>query len=156
DDSRFTPGARYVIAVARDLAGHHEESRTALADLAHDKGTEAGRHAAALVASPDFNRLGAIDEAERRHTRDTLKYVFLGGQLDGRTAVHTAAAFGAQGLQAAQSFGAVNVIGMLSRAWTAWRHDPVSNQTIIDRGEEFLTHDPHSPDAPAVRARLVE
>jgi hypothetical protein len=157
DDGHFAPGARYVVAVARDLAGHHDEARTALAELAHDeKKTDAGRHAAALLASADFSRLEALDDAERHHTRDTLKYVFLGGQLDGRTAIHTASSFGAQGVQAAQSFGMINVIGMLTRAWTAWRHDPVSNQTIIDRGEEFLTRSPHSAEAPAVHARLAE
>ena len=49
-----------------------------------------------------------------------------------------------------------NLLGVLTRVWTAWRHDPVSNQAIIDRGEAFLARAPHAPDAPAVHARLAE
>ena len=30
---------------------------------------------------------------------------------------------------------------------TPWRNDPVSNQDIIDRGEEFLARDPSAADA---------
>src|SRR5207249_4672243 len=76
--------------------------------------------------------------------------------MDGRNALYTASQFGAQGAQAAESFGIFNVIGLLTRAWQAWRHDPVSNQAIIDRGEAFLARAPHAPDAPAVHARLAD
>ena len=48
------------------------------------------------------------------------------------------------------------MIGVATRAWQAWRKDPVSNQGIIDRGETFLARDPHSPEAPAVHARLAD
>src|SRR5207247_9603472 len=62
----------------------------------------------------------------------------------------------APGAEAAGWFGIFNVIGLLTRAWQAWRHDPVSNQVIIDRGEAFLARAPHAPDAPAVHARLAD
>jgi hypothetical protein len=156
EDSPFTPSALYAIAVARDLAGHRDEAREALVTLARDGDSSAGRHAAALLASADYSRLDAIRAAEQRHTRDTARYVLLGGRMDGRTAVYTATQFGAEGIRAAQSFGIFNVIGVLTRAWQAWRHDPVSNQTILDRGEEFLAREPRSPDVPRVHARLAE
>jgi hypothetical protein len=95
-------------------------------------------------------------DAERRHSRDTARYVLLGGQLDGRTALYSASHFGAEGMRAAQSFGIFNVIGVATRAWQAWRKDPVSNQAIIDRGEAYLAREPQSPDAPAVHARLAD
>ena len=155
DDSPFAPSALYVVAVARDLAGHRDAGRTALAELAGDHGSSAGRHAAAVLGSADYSALDAIREAERRHARDTARYVLLGGRMDGRNALYTASQFGAQGAQAAESFGIFNVIGLLTRAWQAWRHDPVSNQAIIDRGEAFLARAPHAPDAPAVHARLA-
>jgi hypothetical protein len=155
EDSELAPGARYVIAVARDLAGHRDEARAALADLAAESGA-AGEHAAAVLASPEFSRLDALAAAERRHLRDTLKFVFLGGGLDGRTALHGAAALGSSGVAAAQSLGIFNVIGVLTRAWQAWRRDPVSNQAIIDHGEEFLAREPGSPQAPDIHARLAE
>src|SRR5439155_1734337 len=74
----------------------------------------------------------------------------------GRTAVYNAAQLGATGMQAAESLGIVNVIGVLTRAWQAWRHDPVSNQAIIDRGEELLAREPNSPQAADVHARLAD
>ena len=156
DHSPLVPPARYVLAVARHLAGHRDQGRRALVDLAHEGHSSVARHAAAVLASADYDRLDALREAERRHTRDTVRYVLLGGPLDGRSAVYTATQLGAGGLQAAQSLGIVNVIGVLTRAWQAWRHDPVSNQRIIDRGEELLARDPHGPDAADVHARLAE
>ncbi|TMA34939.1 MAG: hypothetical protein E6J79_15855 [Deltaproteobacteria bacterium] len=156
EHSRFAPSARYVLAIGRDLAGHHDAARDALAEVAHDRRTAVGRHVASLLASPDFNRLAAIDEAERRHRRETLRYVFLGGRLDGRTAVYGAAQLGATGVEAAETLGIFNVIGVLTRGWQAWRHDPVSNQAIVDRGEEFLAREPASPEAAGVHARLAD
>src|SRR2546430_13599622 len=76
--------------------------------------------------------------------------------MDARNALYPASQFGAQGAQAAESFGIFNVIGLLTRAWQAWRHDPVSNQAIIDRREAFLARAPHAPDAPAAYARLPD
>ena len=156
DESPFAPSALYAVAVARDLAGHRDAGRAALAELAGDRGSSAGRHAAAVLGSADYSALDAIREAERHHARDTARYVLLGGRVDGRNALHTASQFGAQGAQAAESFGMFNLLGVLTRVWTAWRHDPVSNQAIIDRGEAFLARAPHAPDAPAVHARLAE
>ena len=156
DDSPFAPSALYAVAVARDLAGHRDQAREALADVAHGDESVA-RHARAVLASADYSPLDAIDDAERRHARDRARYVLLGGNVtDGRTALYTATQFGAEGARAAESFGIFNVIGVVTRAWQAWRHDPVSNQAIIDRGEEFLARAPHAPDAPAVHARLAE
>ena len=154
-DSEFEPGARYAVAVARDLAGHHDEARSALQDVARDD-SSVGRHVAALVDSPDWNRLAALDDAERRHRRDRVRYVLLGGKMDGRSAMYTAAQFGASGMQAAESFGIFNVIGVLERAWQAWRKDPVSNQAIIDRGEELLAHGAQGTDAVDVHLRLAD
>jgi hypothetical protein len=58
-------------------------------------------------------------------------------------------------VQAAESFGIFNVIGMVTRAWSAWRKDPASNQAIIDEGEQFLAREPDAPEAPQVHERLA-
>jgi hypothetical protein len=154
-DSRFEPSARWVVAVARHLAGLRAAGREALAEVADDDGS-LGRHARAILDSPDYDRLGAIRDAERRHSRETARWVLLGGQLDGRTAVYSAAHLGADTMRSAQTLGIFNVIGVATRAWQAWRKDPVSNQAIIDRGEEFLAREPTSPDAPDVHGRLAD
>jgi hypothetical protein len=95
-----------------------------------------------------------MDAAERHHTRNVAKYVIFGG-IDGRNALYTAAEFGAQGAQAGTSLGIVNVIGIATRAWHAWRNDPVSNQEVIDRGEELLARNPEGAEAKEVHARLA-
>jgi hypothetical protein len=56
-DSRLAAAATYALAVARDLAGHRDGAREALAAAARDDDRSAGRHAAAVLASPDFDRL---------------------------------------------------------------------------------------------------
>jgi hypothetical protein len=154
DDSAFAPSARYVVALARDLGGHRTEARTELAKVADDDSC-VGRQARALLATDEWTRLGAIADAERRHGRARVRYVLLGGGPDGRTAIYTAAHLGSEGLNAAQSFGIFNVIGIATRAWKAWRQDPISNQEIIDRGEEFLAREPSSPDAATAHERLA-
>ncbi len=152
-DSDLAPGARLVAVVARDQSGHRVEARDALADLADDD-SGVGRQAAALLASPEYNRLDALDAAESHHTQEVAKYVLLGG-TDGRSALYGAMQLGSQGAQAAQSLGVLNLIGVATRAWKAWRNDPASNDEIIQRGEELLAREPNSPDAPEVHARLA-
>ncbi len=156
-ESPFAPGARYAVALARDRSGHREAAREALAELARDRDTAVGREAAARLDSPEWNRLAELDAAERQHARDVARYVlFGGGLLDGRSALYGAVQLGTQGVQAAQTLGLANLLGIATRAWHAWWHDPASNQAIIDRGEEFLARAPRSPDAPAVHRRLAD
>jgi hypothetical protein len=153
-DSDHHDAATLAVGVARDLAGHRESAETALREVAGDD-SGAGRIAAAMIETPRFQRLDGIDSAERRHGREVAEYVLVGGQMNGRTALYTAAQFGAQGVQAAQSFGIFNVIGMLSRAWSAFRKDPASNQAIIDEGEQFLAREPGANEASEVHERLA-
>ncbi len=153
-DSGLSPGARLVVAAARDLDGRRAEARAALEDLADDESC-VGQVAAGILAGPDFGQLDALAAAERRHTREVVKYVLLGG-ADGRSALYTAAQLGASGAQAAQSLGIVNVLGIATRAWQAWRKDPVSNQEIIDRGEELLARHPQGSEANEVHHRLAD
>jgi hypothetical protein len=153
-DSDWAPGATLVVGVARDMAGHRDAAAEALGSIAGDDDGP-GRVAAGMLASSRFHALDGLHAAERHHARDVAEYVLVGGGPDGRTALYTASEFGAQGLQAAESFGVFNVIGMVTRAWAAWRKDPVSNQAIIDEGEQLLARDPDSPDASDVHERLA-
>jgi len=152
-DSDHQPGATLVVAVARDLAGHRTGAESALDDIASKK-TGPGRVAIAMLETPRFKGVDAMSSAERRHSRDVAEYVLVGGGLDGRTVLYTATQLGAQGVAAAESFGIFNVIGMVTRAWTAWRRDPASNQAIIDQGEQYLAGDPDPKEASDVHERL--
>ena len=154
-DSVHAPAATLVVGVARDLAGHRDGAEAALREIAGRK-TGAGRIAVAMLETPRFRRLDAIASAERRHAREVAEYVLVGGGLDGRTALYTATQLGAQGIQAAESLGIFNVISMLTRAWSAWRKDPASNQAIIDQGEQFLVDEPDAKEVSEVHERLSE
>jgi hypothetical protein len=154
--SAFATSARFSLAVAQDQGGKHAEARDALAEVADDDDRALGRRVAALLESPEFNRLDAIRAAERRHSLEVAKFVLVGEGLDSRSALYTASQFGAASVQAAESFGIFNVIGILTRAWQAWRTDPASNQDIIDRGEEFLARAPDAPEAADVHERLAQ
>jgi hypothetical protein len=153
-DSDHRPAATLAVGVARDLAGHRDDAERALREVAGDD-SGPGHIAAAMLETPRFKRLDAIAGAERRHSREVAEYVLVGGQMNGRTALYTATQFGAQGVQAAESLGIFNVIGMLTRAWTAWRKDPASNQAIIDEGEQFLAREPDAREASEVHERLA-
>jgi len=152
-DSDLAPGARLAVAVARERAGHPEDARRALEDAADDDGSP-GRLAAAMLDDPRYAPLDGLAAAERAHTADVVRYVVLGG-ASGRTAIYGAAQLGAQGAQAAQSLGIFNVIGMATRGWRAWRNDPASNETIIERGEALLAREPDAAEAPQVHERLA-
>lgn len=152
--STLVPGARYAAAMAADAGGRRADARDTLDDLA-DEDSALGRHSQALLESPEWNRLDALAAAERSHTKDVAKYVVLGG-VDGRSTLYTAARLGASSGAAGPSLGIANVLGMMTRAYQAWRRDPASNQKIIDRGEELLAREPNSPDAADVHARLAD
>jgi tetratricopeptide (TPR) repeat protein len=154
DDGPLAPGAQLALAVANHRAGNRPAAREALEELAGDD-SGAARIAAAALESPDYSRLAGLDAAETRHSREVAKYVLVGG-MDGRSAIYTAAQFGASGIDAAQSFGILNVVGMATRAWNAWRKDPASNQEIIDQGEQFLAREPNAPEAADVHERLSD
>ncbi|HKA28958.1 MAG TPA: hypothetical protein VKH82_06265 [Candidatus Binatia bacterium] len=150
--SAMSPSAKLVVAASRDLAGRRPEARSALEELSADD-SRVGQVAKGILEGPDFGQLTAMEAAERHHTRDLAKYVLFGG-VNGRTTLYTAAQFGAQGLQAAPSLGVVNFIGIATRAWRAWRSDPVSSQEVIDRGEELLARNPDGAEAKEVHAKL--
>jgi hypothetical protein len=152
--SDHRPAATLAVAVARDMAGHRDAAEAALREI-DDDGSGAGRIATALLETPRFQGLDGLAAAERKHSREVAEFVLVGGGLDGRTALYTASQLGAQGIQAAESFGIFNVIGMVTRVWSAWWKDPASNQAIIDEGERFLAREPNAKEASEVHERLA-
>jgi len=153
--SKLLPATELASALALDLSDRRPEARDALDDLADDDGGSAGRVAQGILDGAEFTRLDAIRSAEHDHTRETARFVLL-GPPNGRNYLYGVAQLGAEGVRAAQSIGIFNVMGIATRAWQAWRKDPVSNQEIIDRGEQFLAREPSSKDVPEVHGRLAD
>jgi hypothetical protein len=155
DDDELAPSAKLATAVALARERHDAAARDALADLAGDD-SAVGEHVEALVERPEWDRLDSLSSAENRHTRDVAQYVLLGGTLNHKTAIQAGTQFATSGVQAAQSLGIANAIGIVTRAWSAWRRDPASNQQIIDEGERYLARQPNGADASDVRVRLAK
>lgn len=155
EDGDLAPSAKLVNAIALHRELRTIEAREALQDLAGDD-SAVGEHVEALVESPEYDRLDSLSSAENKHTRDVAQYVLVGGQLNHRTAIQAATQFGTSGIQAAQSLGITNAIGIVTRAWGAWRRDPASNQKIIDEGERYLAREPNGAEASDVRVRLAK
>jgi len=147
------PGARLSMALAHQTRGEHARVEDALRDL-RDDDTPVGRYAAGLLDGPGFGDAAALAAAERRHRAGVARFVALGG-VSGTTSLKSAAHLAAYGAAGAQSLGIGNAIGMLARAYRAWRRDPVPNDAIIARGEEYLARNPVAADRDRVRERLA-
>jgi hypothetical protein len=153
-DGPNVPASRLVVAVARARSGHREAARRELEAIADGDGPGALVARDRLAALPDAEA-DAVDAAERRHGRDVAEYVLLGTGPTTRGAVRTAAQTGAAGVAGLPALGITNLIGVLTRAVLAWRHDPASNETVITEGEAYLAEHPSGKDAVEVRKRLV-
>jgi len=153
DDGPLAPGAELSRALACDLRGQRALARETLEDL-EDDDTPVGQYAAGVLAGPGYGEADALTAAERRHRTAVARYVALGG-ANGTTALHGATQLAAYGAGGAQSLGITNAIGLLVRAYRAWRHDPAPNEAVITGGEAYLARHPHAPDRDDVHAQLA-
>ena len=153
DDGPLAPGARLSRAVALDLRGQRAEARDDLEDLADDD-TPIGQYAAGVLTGPGFGEADALAAAERAHRAKVARYVAVGG-VSGTTALQGAAHIAAYGVSGVQSLGITNAVGLLARAYRAWRHDPAPNDTVIARGETYLARHPDAPDRDEVHGQLA-
>jgi hypothetical protein len=154
-ESDLLDEALYAETVAADLEGNHEAALDGLRGLARDTSTNMGQRAEALLHDPAANPMRALRDALSQHQRARARYVLFGGRPSPRTALHGAARTSAGGLRTLQTFGIFNVIGLLGRAVTNWRRDPIANAPIIAAGEELLARRPDSPHVPAVHEILA-
>jgi len=153
DDGPLVPGAELSRALACDLRGQRTRARETLEDL-EDDDTPVGQYAAGVLAGPGYGEADALAAAERRHRTAVARYVALGG-TSGTAALHGATQLAAYGASGAQSLGITNAIGLLVRAYRAWRHDPAPNDAVITRGEAYLARHPDAPDRDDVHAQLA-
>jgi hypothetical protein len=147
--------AGYARSVAADLDGDHEQALVQVRDLAEDESTNMGRRAAVYLDNPEADRFEHLRGAVRRHRRQRLRYVFLGTRPSLPGTLRTAARTGLGGLQAVQTLGVFNVVGVLTRAIGTWRSDPIPNDAIVGAGEDLVAREPNSPQISAVRDMLA-
>jgi hypothetical protein len=148
------PGAELLIATAHALDGDQAGADERLESVASRGGTTAAT-ARTLLASRAHHDAHAVEKAEGAHRRAVARYVLIGPAVGARSLLQGAAQTGAYGLAGLGTLGIANAIGVLTRAFSAWRRDPASNSEVITRGEAYLERHPDGEDADRVRERLV-
>ncbi|HWQ00094.1 MAG TPA: hypothetical protein VNK92_06450, partial [Vicinamibacterales bacterium] len=154
EDGPLAPGAKLSRALAAHLRGDRPAARETLESLADDDDTPIGQYARGVLRGPGYGDADALAAAERSHRLAVARYVALGA-TSGRSALHGATQLAAYGASGAQTLGITNAIGILVRAYRAWRHDPAPNEEVIRRGEAYLARHPNAAAADEVHARLA-
>jgi hypothetical protein len=138
-------------AVALEMRGRHEEAKKIVAQLARSSVTpEAGKQAAALLQSPEYNLLGSFHDAQGERRLQIVKYVLLGEDLLRKNLLYAAGAVAAAGPAGAATLGMVNAILLSSNLYNAVTNNPVSVQPVIDAGVSYVRNHPNSSDAKEV------
>lgn len=148
--------ARYIIAVAHDMSGAHEEAVSMLKTVTrkHRKSNMA-RHARLALSNPDYHRYSVLQEAQTDYWLDTLNYVISGQHMAKTSAIAAPGRIISQGATALQTLGLYNALGIAVRSYAAGMKNPVSDQEIIARGEEYLVRYPESKRAESVHRMLA-
>ena len=148
--------ARYLIAVAHDMSGAHEEAVAILKSVArkHRKSNMA-RHARLALSNPDYHRYSRIQEARADYWRDMLSYIISGQQMAKDSAVAAPARVLSQGAGAVRTLGIFNALGIAVRTLSAGMTSPISDQEIIESAEEYLIRYPDSKRTESVHWMLA-
>lgn len=149
--------ARYLIAVAHDMSGAHEEAVSILKSVTrkHRKSNMA-RHARLALANPDYHRYSSLQEAQADYWLDTLYYIISGRQVAKASAIAGPSRIISQGAGAVQTLGMFSALGIAVRSVAAGMKNPVSDQEIITQAEEYLLRYPESKRAGSVHGMLAK
>jgi hypothetical protein len=153
----LSDSAKDAEAVALEIKGRHEEAKKIVAQIARSAPTtEAGRHAAALIQSPEYNQLAPFHAAQGERRLETVKYVLLGEDLLRKNLLYAAGAIAAAGPAAAATLGTVNAILLGSNLYQVVINNPVSVQPVIDAGVSYVRNHPNSSSSTEVYKILAE
>lgn len=149
--------ARDARAVALEIKGQHEEAKKILKEIAdssldpHEK-----RRAKLLMENRDYNLLASFHDARSQHRLQTVKYVILGDDFLKRNLLYGTAPLIASGPAGAGSLAAANVIMIGTNLFEALTSNPISYQSIIDKGEAYIRSHPQAESASEVYEILAE
>ena len=148
--------ARDASAVALEIKGQHEEAKKILQQIArssndpHEK-----KRAELLLASQEYNLLASFDAARSQHRLQTVKYVLLGEDFLKRNLLYSTAPLIASGPAGATAVAAANVIMIGTNLFQVLTSNPISYQSVIDKGVDYIRNHPQSDNAAEVYAVLA-
>ncbi|MFQ6672431.1 MAG: tetratricopeptide repeat protein, partial [Candidatus Tectimicrobiota bacterium] len=149
--SAFHDEAAYALASATALSGDRAGAKRLLKQVAWDhRKQNMGRRARLVLASQEFDRLGAFYAAQREHTRKQVQYALLGQDLARQNVDLGVYRYFVEGLKSIETLGMVNLLGATVRTVTLVSNDPIPNDPIIETGLRFSRNHPDAPEVKEV------
>ncbi|MGH7798596.1 MAG: hypothetical protein ACREQ2_27330 [Candidatus Binatia bacterium] len=149
--------ARDAEAVALEMKGWREAAKKALEQMAKSSSNpETKKRAAALLQSPEYNRLTPFQEARAGRQLQSVKYVLLGEDFLRKNLLFGGGAMVAAGPAAAVTLGMANALMISNNFYQVMTKNPVSAQPVIDAGVAYVRNHPNSENAQDVYKVLAE
>ena len=149
--------ARDARAVALEIKGEHEEAKTLLRQVARASNAPHEKtRAQALLDSPEYNMLASFQQARTQHRLETAKYVLLGEDFLRKNLLVSTSSLITAGPVGATSVAAANAIMIGSNLFQVLTNNPISYQSVIDRGVEYVRDHPQSRSATEVYSVLAD
>ncbi|HEY5542972.1 MAG TPA: hypothetical protein VIM04_06930 [Candidatus Binatia bacterium] len=149
--------ARDAEAVALEMKGWREAAKKALEQMAESSSNpETKKRAAALLQSPEYNRLTPFQQARSERQLQSAKYVLLGEDFMRKNLLFAAGAMAAAGPAAAVTLGMANALMVSNNFYQVMTKNPVSAQPVIDAGVAYVRNHPDSENARDVYKVLAE
>ena len=149
--------ARDAEAVALEIKGKHEEAKQLLRQVARAANAPHERtRAEALLSSAEYNLLGSFQQARTDHRLKTVKYVLLGDDFLRKNLMMATGPLVTGGPVAGPSIAAANMIMIGTNLFQVLTNNPISYETVIDRGVEYIRNHPESESATEVYSVLAD
>ena len=147
--------SREALSVALEIRGRHDEAKEVLEKIARSSTSPREvKRAKALLESPEYNHLGSLRKAQSRHRSETIKYVLLGEDLLEKNLLLGAGPILTQGLAGAQTYGISNLLIIGTNLFEVLTKNPISYQSVIDKGVAQVRNHPDSSSSGNVYALL--
>jgi len=147
--------ARDARSVALEIKGRHEDAKKLLKQVAGSSNTHERERAQALINNPEYNLLASFEGARTKYKLDTVKYVLLGDDFLKKN-LFLAAPLIIGGPAGAPTVAAANGIMIATNLVQVLTANPISNQTVIDKGVEYVRAHPDSKDAADVYSVVAD
>ena len=149
--------ARDANAVALEIKGQHEEAKKVLQQIARSSNApHERRRAESLLKSSEYNLLASFREARTQHRLETVKYVLLGEDFLKKNLLYGTAPLITSGPAGATSVAAANVIMIGTNLLQVLTSNPISYESVIDKGVDYIRNHPQSESATEVYTLLAD
>lgn len=156
-ESSLKDEAEYNLSIAYDIQENHEKAKEIMRRLIEkEPDSNMGHHAKLLLNSSDYNKYEAFQKAGREHKIDTFKYALVGEDLAKNNISFGTSRVILEGVKSAETLGMANILGACFRTLNILADDPIPNEEIINRGEEYLQKYPDSEKSKEVHFELAK